>query len=693
MRARAVSALLLCIWVTAANGQTRPELSFKLAPGGNLPLGPNAAWFSMGGSAEFSAGLSGLIPRVSPQLNIGYDFIPLRTMDAIHIVRAGAGVAVPLRLTDAIGLAPYLLGGYSYGVISDGSGQGGGPFLKGGVQLVYQLSPIFSLGMDASYRWDFGSWSGVGLSVNSGVRFPVGRQPIAPPPRPIKGLELLSSSLQPVFPVLFKLYDTTSFGTATIRNLEQEPLTDLAVDFYAESYMDNPTRVLSSAKLDSGATLEIPLKALFSEKKVLVITESTKVSARMTVSFAFHGQPYTREFTQTLALYNRNNLVWDDSRKAAAFITPNDPLVLTLAKNAVAATADLNVGQIDPKLATAMSIHEALRAKGQRYSVDPTSPSDRLSKNATAIDTVFFPQEALAYGAGDCDDLTVLYCALLQSVGAQTAFITTPGHIYAAVRLDLDARQAAGSFSALQDLIVRDGVVWLPVEVTMVGGRFLDAWKAGAQEWREQSGKGSAEFLPVDDSWSVYKPVGQIPPLASTVSLPDRAVIAAAYKTELNRFIDQEIAPRVSALQKEITSRKTDPRPLNTLGVLYARYGRVDQAAAQFESASRLGEYLPALINLGNIRFVARDFKAALDFYQRAGKRDPKDAFALLGLARTNAALGNDGAARTAYESLKALSPDMAKQFAFLSEPASEKARAANQDEVLRKMIWDEGGK
>lgn len=692
MRARAFSALLLCVAISAATGQIRPELSFRLAPGGSFPLGPNAAWFRFGGSAEFSAGLDKLIPFVNPQLSIGYDYVPLRTTDAVQIVHAGAGAAVPIQLSGAISLSPYILGGYSYGVVSDGSGQGGGAFLKGGVRFAYALSSLFSLGLDASYRWDFGSWSGIGLSVNSGVKFPVGWQQTAPMPKAIKGLELLSADLQPVFPALFKLYDTTAFGTAKIRNLERKPLTDLTVDFYVASYMDNPTRVLTMAKLEGGAELEVPLKALFSEQ-VLRITEATKVSAKITVSFVFDSQPYTREFTQTLPLNNRNNIVWDDTRKAATFVTPNDPLVLTLAKSAVSVTADVNSGQLDAWLSAVMAVHEALRAKGQRYSVDPTSPFDQLSKNATTLDTVFFPQETLAYGAGDCDDLTMLYCALLQSVGAQTAFITTPGHIFAAVKLDLTPSQAASTFSRTQDVIVREGAVWLPVEVTMVGSRFMDAWQTGAQEWREHSAKGDAEFLPVKDSWSVYEPVGQIPQLATTVSLPDRAAIAKAYQAELNRFIDQEIAPRVSALSKEIASRKTDPKPLNALGVLYAKYGRVDKAAAQFEAASKLGDYLPALINLGNIKFVARDYKNALALYQRARSSDAKNATALLGVARTHTALGNDSDARTAFEALTKLSPDLANQYAYLEEPSSDSARAASREPAMKTMVWEEGGK
>jgi transglutaminase-like putative cysteine protease len=34
------------------------------------------------------------------------------------------------------------------------------------------------------------------------------------------------------------------------------------------------------------------------------------------------------------------------------------------------------------------------------------------------------------YRAGDCDDLSILYCSLLEAIGIRTAFVTIPGHIF-----------------------------------------------------------------------------------------------------------------------------------------------------------------------------------------------------------------------------------------------------------------------
>jgi hypothetical protein len=685
---RALGVMMACLLSGAsAFAQSTPELSLGLAPGGSIPLGPNAAYFRFGGGAELTASFSDLLPMVSPLVSLGYDYVPLATLGAVHLIHAGAGAELPLQLSTSLSFSPYLAGGYTYGLISDGYGQGGGPFVKGGANLAYALGPLISLGLDLSYRWDFGAWSGFDVSVYSSTKFSLA--PRSSGPRAIKGIELLSNEVSPVFPALFKLYDVSPFGALKLHNREKSAMTDVVVDFFVGSYMDNPTRLLSLPRLDADATQEVPVKALFSEQ-VLKITEATKVSGKVTVSFVLDGAPYTREFTETVRINNRNSLTWDDTRKAATFVTPNDPLVLTLSKNAVSVTSDVPTGQIDKWLLAAMTLHEALRIKGLRYSTNPSTPFSSILHNGSVVDTVLFPQEELSYGAGNCSDLTVLYCSLLESLGAHTAFITVPDHIYAAVQLDVPPSQVPRVFSRPQDLIIQGDSVWLPVEVTMCNDSFVDAWQTGAQEWREFQPQGKTEFLPVEASWQVFEPVGQIPALATAVKLPDVPSMAKAFTASLKQYVDQELKVRVPQVQKDIASHKDDPRPINTLGVLYAQFGRTDLAGAQFLAASKMGDYLPAIINLANLRFISHDFKNALALYQKASTADPKNSYALLGIARSEAGLEKFDDARAAYAALQAVNPDLAKQFAYLGEQGTSQSRQASADMRGGQMSWDE---
>ena len=75
-------------------------------------------------------------------------------------------------------------------------------------------------------------------------------------------------------------------------------------------------------------------------------------------------------------------------------------------------------------------LFEALKQHGVRYVADPNTPYARVSADASAIDHIQYPGQVLRKKGGDCDDLTVLYCALLESAGIATALVDYPGHIF-----------------------------------------------------------------------------------------------------------------------------------------------------------------------------------------------------------------------------------------------------------------------
>ena len=231
----------------------------------------------------------------------------------------------------------------------------------------------------------------------------------------------------------------------------------------------------------------------------------------------------------------------------------------------------------------------------------------------------------------------------------------------------------------------------MPLEVTLVGKPFLDAWQTGAQEWREFDPKGQTEFLPVEASWQTYEPVGQIPPIATAAKLPDLATMSKVYKVELGAYVDEELGPRVDLLKKEIASQKKPAGALNSLGITYAQFGRMDQARAQFEAASKIDNYEPAIVNLASVWYLSHDYKKALALYKQASDHDPQNATALLGMARSNFALEQYDEAQSQYAALQKISPALAEQYAYLGEQSQTTARQASADEPTGLMSWDEG--
>ena len=226
----------------------------------------------------------------------------------------------------------------------------------------------------------------------------------------------------------------------------------------------------------------------------------------------------------TVTINNRNAMTWDDDRKAAAFVTAKDELVLGFAKQVASLVSNEGSTAINGNFRSALALFEFLSRYGIGYVIDPVTPYAELSENKDAIDFIQFPAQTLAFKAGDCDDIAILYSAMLEAIGVRTAFITAPGHIYMAFALGMDPELARKTFLKPEDLIFRDGDTWIPVEITLVKDDVeLKVWEPGTQtfdlEWTDpapEEGKESyyyfrgeqanEELVWVSPMWITYEP-------------------------------------------------------------------------------------------------------------------------------------------------------------------------------------------
>ena len=583
-----------------------------------------------------------------------------------------------------------------------------GFYYKTGLGAGYFLTSSFNIEINGIYEYYSSLYNGlkiaVGITYYPGkrtisVKKPPKKEKVAPPkPQPltekpsgIEGLEHISLEnviFKDIFPVFFKYYDNNPVGSAVLKNISDRDIRDLKVSLFVKQYMDAPRECASIPELKAGEDKQVELSALFTEK-VLEITESTKVTAQILISYKYSGEKYSGGLAETIRLYDRNATQWDDNRKAAAFVTAKDPAVLKFSKNIAGLIKGKGSRAVNENLRMAVGIHEALALYGMSYVVDPKTPYKDFSKNKQAVDFLQFPRQTLEYRAGDCDDLSILTCSLMEAVGIETAFITVPGHIFMAFSLDITPDEARKRFSRADELIFREGKAWIPVEVTMIEGGFLKAWQEGAKEWREAVAREVEGFYPMHEAWKVYEPVGL--PGATDIALPNRAKVTIAYLEEVTKFIDREIYPQVAKLQAEIKRSGGSPKSINRLGVLYARYGLYDRAEREFKKVlSKNGNYVPALINLGNIHYLNKDMKGALSYYNKAYTVAPDNPKVLLCVARANHELENYGSVREAYDKLKAINPDLAMQFAYLDLRGEEATRAASMAGVKEVVIWDE---
>jgi tetratricopeptide (TPR) repeat protein len=627
-----------------------------------------------------------------------YGYTPVTAGALVSLISLAGGPTVNVPLAPWAHLEGNFSGGYFHGFLTGTSTprNQGGFILHAGVGVSFFLTPAISLGIGASYKNCFGLYQGLGVQL--GASYYLGRaprrgpggKPLLPEYVQTEGKALMVQDLlfENVFPVFFKYYDDHPIGKASLKNTGSTPVTDISLSVLVKQFMDAPKACVVPTALDGAENKPFELYALLTDK-VLEVTEGTKVAVEMQMRYRVEGNWYTQAQVETMRLQFRNAMTWDDDRKASAFVTARDPAIMGFAKNVSSAVKGKASKAIDANLLAGLAIHEALRLYGLTYQVDPRTPYVEFHARKQEVDFLQFPRETLSYKAGDCDDLSILYAALLESLGVPTAFITVPGHIYIAFALAMDADGALASFSKPDELILQEGTAWIPLEVTEREGGFLSAWQRGAKQWREFSPRNQAGFYPNAESWKFYEPAA-LPGGAASVNIPPEGQLVRAYQQEVSRFVDREIYPQVQELQGKIKTSSAQAIWVNKLGVLYARYGLNDKAKAEFERVLRRQEYVPALVNMGNLAFQMGDLEKSLEYYERAARKEPENAKALLCLARVNHELENYGSAQRLYGRLKALDPALAERFAYLELKGEEAARAAEAGVLRETVLWAE---
>jgi len=543
------------------------------------------------------------------------------------------------------------------------------------------FSPAFGLGVGASYRHYVSDPTPFyqALRINLGALIRIGAGVGK------ANIEVPEIYVDPIFPVLYKHYDDHPIGAITIRNAEKGTINNVKVSLFVHQYMDGPKICGIIEEIKKGEEEEVPLYALFTDS-VLTVTEGTKVTATFIISYEYSGREPNFELTETIRMYDRNAMTWDDDKKAAAFVTAKDPEILKFSKSIAGRVREHKNKAADLNFRIGMALFEALGLYGVNYVIDPQTPYAEFSKDAMALDYLQFPVQTMDYRAGDCDDLSICYSAMLESAGIETAFITIPGHIFMAFALTTTSDEAKRMFLDPQNLIYRNEKTWIPVEITLIQDGFLKAWDQGAKEWRENVVNGSARFYPIHDAWQDYEPVGLADP---GIDLPvlDSEETMERYTAALNRFVEREIGDKVFQLEQQI-AQTNQPRLHNKLGVLYAKYGLLHKAEEQFTYAAD-ADYIPAIINLGNILFLNKEYDKALAYYEKAEREQPDNEKALLGIAMTSYEQDNQGTVRRTFQKIQQKNPQLAEKYSYLVSASKDSSRASSALSGGSPM-WDE---
>ncbi len=427
-----------------------------------------------------------------------------------------------------------------------------------------------------------------------------------------------------IFPTLFARYATESFGRFDLENTGSGIISDLDIRFEIAGLTDANVPISAPTSLARGQRLSVEVVAPIAAS-VLDAGEGSTAQMRVAISYRRGSERREQVISRQIRVLNRNAIQWSDDLRIGAFMSVSQSSVLSWAGQVAGAIELAPTAVLSRNLLYAIQLFEALEQAGIRYVIDPNSAYESLSEDSHAIDYLRFPNETLAFGAGDCDDLSVLYATLLESVGVATAFITTPGHILIAFDTGVAPHDFDRVFDSTERLIVRNGTVWMPVETTELARGFTAAWSSGAAQWSAAAQTGVSGFFTAREAWAAYPPAGAR--TDAPVPAPDLEATVSAARRELDAFREMELEPKLRRLVGN-TEDPTSPAVQNRIGILHASYGLFDVALEHFRSAAERGS-VAGLVNEATVLSLRGLHDQAQATLERAREIDPTLALSL----------------------------------------------------------------
>lgn len=569
---------------------------------------------------------------------------------------------------------------------------------EGGFRIDLDPSYNFNISIHPALKYLVGlgqmdEFDGFIFSIGFGANYRFGNDPDSPM-KEIRSIRFSQINLPPVFAAMQSYYVKNPAGTVTLTNVDKRSITDVNVSFFQNSFMDSPTQSALIPEIGAGESMTVDLLASFN-REVFSTEGVTPLTGEVIVTYNTGGRSAEQRQSVSFDLYDKTSVTWDDDRKAAAFITPSDSALRNYASFIRQSCREETVEHFNENLQFAIQTYYSLTEIGLFYQIDPTRPFTEVQGNPMFVDSISLPRDTLKRITGDCDDLTVLYCSLLESVGIETGFITVPGHIYAVFNTGEPSANYRNIHPHRDMTINLDGELWLPVEITMIGSTgFREAWNKGAQQWKTVDPVDRG-FHETRKSQDIYRPVG----LRETdlgLQYGNSKNIAGSFSRDLSNLADNIITS-----YREEAERQDSKQSWNRLGIACAKFSYYREAVQAFNKViEKGGNSLSAMVNLANVSFIREDYATARNQYLQVvekleimGKSDSSLMLkALINISKTCSLLEDyDGAGRYLARA-EQIDAETSANYTYLTQAADKggTARASRQPDPSGGILFAE---
>lgn len=470
-------------------------------------------------------------------------------------------------------------------------------------------------------------------------------------------LEIEVLKLRDVFSNTYKLYEQDGVGRIKLTNNTDKPIEKIKVAFMLKNVMDFPTEEKID-RLMPGQSEELDLKAVFNNS-ILTLSEDSSVQAMIEASYFENGKRLVYSKNSTVKIYDKHRLTWDERGRYASFVTPKDQPVMNFVRSVVTQFKDTK-----DETQLAATVFDALGVIGMTYLPDPNNPYQVASGKADTVDYIQYPRETLARKSGDCDDLTAFYASALESMGISTLVVEVPGHMFMMFSTGIAADEDGYTMDEMY--VAHDGILWIPVETTVVGSSFVKAWELGAANYYKWRDKGLT-LLDVHTFWGTYKPA-TLPDVAAKAMDVTPAEIEKKFPGEFMSVLKISSQTKTRRYLQAIARKPGDMEAHLQLGIVLAKLGDRKEAMKYFDKViAAEPKNASAHNNRGNLFMMDAKYAEAQKSYQAAIQYSGNDAEIWVNLAKSYKVVNNAKKAKEAFMQAAKLDPSVKKKYKALA--------------------------
>lgn len=531
-------------------------------------------------------------------------------------------------------------------------------YTRAGLSFQYKIASNYQVSLQGDFLYFIEKKKPISaFNLTAGFTFMFGT------PLTEKDIKIVKLETRKIFASLYPYYYKKPIGTIKLKNTSGNTLKNIKVSLFVKNYMDGKTPAgIKELSLKKNMSTLIPLYVYFNEN-IKNIDADTDTTGILEIEYQkADGGLYKKRDIIKLKIFGKNALVWDNLSKLGSFISLQDKTVLEFARKAVSIPM-IKKYQLPKDVINIIKIIQALKLYKLKYVKDPRTAYSYAAYQGLAIDYVQYPRETLQRKTGDCDDLTVLIAALMESIGISTAFVTIPGHVFLLIE--------AKSLDMLKMGIDYKHRKWIPLETTVINKGFTYAWEQGYRQFISSSKK---DIKITQDAVSIYQPLT----FKKSLNIPFLMKIS-----KIKKSVNKEIMILVKMIKRSKIKAthlvKLTALELNKRAISFCKAGEFQKGEKLFlKVLEKNKKFRFAYFNLFKIYGITNQLQKALILYHKYNQLFPNDGEAALLLSKLYISIKNYTKAQEFYNLAIKLNPSL-KDHEFL-EKISNKVKLKSSE-------------